>query len=104
MAKQQNRLIPGLAEFARELNKSQMTLTDPRDELRHAQSPIALWTKLDDECYQQATVVDRLLTALGLIHRCQVLLTTDRRRSLVYGTQTCCGEIFLSPELGEIVP
>jgi len=43
--------------------KSQLTLTDPRDELRHVQSPIALYTELDDEYDQQVTVVGRLLIA-----------------------------------------
>jgi len=33
--------------------------------MRHVRSPIALHTKPDAKCNQQATVVDRLLTALS---------------------------------------
>ena len=32
--------------------RSQMMQKDPRDALRHAQSPTALYTKLDAECDQ----------------------------------------------------
>jgi len=37
-----------------------MTQTDPRDALRHMQSPIAVYTKLDAECDQQATTVGKI--------------------------------------------
>ena len=33
---------------------------DPRDDLRHTQSPIVPYTKQDAECGQQVTVVGRL--------------------------------------------
>jgi len=44
----------------------------------HAQSTIALYTKLDAECDQQAMIVGRLLTTLGHVRRRQVLSTTDQ--------------------------
>jgi len=63
--------------------KYQLTPTDPHDVLRHAQ---ALYTKLDAECDQQATVVGRRLTAADNIRhrRRQVLSITDRQLLLVY--------------------
>jgi len=51
------------------IQKSRLTPMDPRDELYHAQSPIALHTKLNAECDQQVTVVGRSLTALCHVHR-----------------------------------
>jgi len=58
-----------------------------RATLRHVQSPITLYTKLDAECDLQVTIVGRLLTTLGHVSRRQVSSTTDRRLSLdVYRT------------------
>jgi len=65
-------------------DESRLTQTNPRDALRHIQSPIALYTQLDAQCDQQVTVVGRLVTSLGYVRRCQVLSTTDRRLSLDY--------------------
>jgi len=61
-----------------ESNKSPLTQRDPRDALRHAQSPIALYTMLYVECHQLATVDRRLLTTLCYVHRRQILPTKDR--------------------------
>jgi len=33
------------------------TTTDPRDDLNYVRSPTTLYTKLDAECDQQATIV-----------------------------------------------
>ena len=57
-----------------------LKLSDRRDDMRHAQSPIVLYTKLDNECDQQVTVAGRLLTASDsghVCHHCQVLSTAD---------------------------
>jgi len=40
-------------------DKSQLTQTDPRDEPRHARSPIGRYTEMDAECDRQATTVGR---------------------------------------------
>jgi len=59
-------------------------MTDPRNNLHHAQSPIALYTKVEAECNQQVTVVSRLLTTLAMSAVAMHVLITGRRLSLVY--------------------
>ena len=71
---------------------------------RGTSRPIAhhvVHTKLDAECDEQMMVVGRLSTALGYVRRRQMLTTTDRRRSLVYGIQwrwTCSSESCRRPK------
>jgi len=61
---------------------------ETRDATRRAAScTTALFIKLDDECDQQVTVVGRLSTVLGRVHRYPVLSTTDRQSSFVYHTR-----------------
>jgi len=54
---------------------------NPRDEVRHAQSYTALYTKLDAECDQQAMVAGRStddnMATLTVVRRRQVFSTTD---------------------------
>ena len=54
--------------------------------LPHIQSIIALYTRPGPGSDQQETVVGRVLTAHGHVHRWQVLSTSDRRLLVVYRT------------------
>jgi len=51
----------------------------------HDRSTIALCTQLDAECDQQVTVVGRPLTALGRLHRRQLMSTNECRLFVALG-------------------
>ena len=50
-----NEQLPTVDRYLYEGRKYQPMQTDPCDALDHAQSPIAMYTKLDAECDQQVT-------------------------------------------------
>jgi len=66
---------------------------------RRIHATLSVYTKLNVECDQHATVLGRLLTTLRHVHFRQVLSTIDRRLGLSLVCRTgrrwmCCGQIF----------
>jgi len=77
------------------------------DMARHGQTRIALYTELDAECDQQ--LVDGVVqsTALGRVHRHQVLSTTDRRCRCLYRARRrsmCRGEMNVKSRVWDKLP
>jgi len=66
-----------------------VTLTDLRDDLHHAQSPITLYTKLNAECGQQ--VVDRRLAPLDCVQS-----TVDVRCFIAFLPMSCPNFLYKS--------